>query len=173
MTDLQALAKREWIERVLGVPLGATADGTHAGGGPGADEAEDADFATRWKAAMAAWQSGIETVDGQIEQLGRHLGGSDDERLRGIADKGLNAITGNHKVKVMAALLGVTQASPTDLPARAAKAEGLVLEFQDHLLRDARVAACDSNPFGINVAVCATLVPLLGRLETLLASVAG
>jgi hypothetical protein len=132
----------------------------------------EGDFMRRWAAAMQAWRSGLELVDEQIEALGKHLKASDDTRLRNISQTGLNAITGNHKVRVMAALQDVSHADPATLPRLAAKAAQQVLDFQDHLSRDSRVAACDSNPFGVTVAVRQTLVPLLGRLEGLLSSAA-
>jgi hypothetical protein len=130
---------------------------------------DGSDFPKRWEAAMAAWRSGIEQVDAEIEALGKHLTASDDRRLRSISETGLNAITGDHKVRAMAALMEVSGASTATRPKLATNAEAQVMDFMLHLSRDPRVAACDDNPFGVKVAVRETLVPLLERLESLLA----
>ena len=88
--------------------------------------------------------------------------------MKAIGDAGLNAVTGNHKVKLMAALIGVGQASDTTRQAACKKAEQLALEFGLHLASDPRVAACDKNPLGIAVSISKTLGPALARLEIVL-----
>jgi len=168
MSAGQEQARSQWVGRVLGFrrqPGAPTPDGADAGG---AEAGDDADFDTRWAAASAAWQAGVESVDKQIESLGKHLTASDDERLRDISETGLNAITGNHKVRFMAAIRDVSTANPEARAKAAAKAEQQLIEFLDHLTRDPRVEACDSNPFGVTVAVRDTLIPLLDRLDGLL-----
>lgn len=158
MSESPRDARRDWLARVLGVELGT------------ADHADD--FPPLWTAAMSAWRTGIEQVDGGIAALGKRLGASEDARLRQIAEIGLNAITGNHKVRTMAALMDVSAAAAGKRAAAAAKAETQVTDFMIHLSRDPRVAACDENPFGVPVGVRETLVPLLQRLEGLLARAA-
>lgn len=66
----------------------------------------------------------------------------------------------------------VSGANAETRPTLAAKAEPQVTDFMLHLSRDPRVAACDTNPFGVQVAVRETLVPLLERLESLLVDAA-
>lgn len=152
----------QWVEQVLGIalppPRPDDADETHPDDG----------FAARWEAARAAWQSAIETVDGQIGALQAVLRKEDNTDLRAIAETGLNAVTGHHKVKLMAAIMDVTRAGDEARPAACAKAQQMALEFSVHISTDARVAACDANPFSVPVAIAATLAPALAGLETIL-----
>jgi len=154
-------AKDEWVARVLGVH-GA------AGGAPTINGVAEDKFLVQWDAARASWQSAIETVDGQIAALQSALRKEDTPDLRAIADSGLNAVTGDHKVKLMAALMDISNASGKARAAACAKAQQIALDFGLHLSSDPRVAACDKNPFAVPVSVVATLGPALARLETVL-----
>ena len=80
--------------------------------------------------------------------------------MQEIGEYGLNAITGGHKVRVMAALLGAQRGNAGDLGKLATLAAG----FREHLTSDDRVEACDDNPFGVAVSVRATLGPALDLL---------
>lgn len=101
MSGTPAQSQQDWVQRVLGVATSSAPSGAPTGSAQIGDNAgvitDGADFPKRWEAAMAAWRSGIEQVDAQIEALGKHLTASDDQRLRAISETGLNAITGNHK----------------------------------------------------------------------------
>ena len=122
------------------------------------------DFMSRWKQACGRWSSAIEAVDGQISKLQAVLKSSDDPELVEIAEFGLNAITGNHKVSIMAAIRDVsgTGASPDSKIASTAKSR--IAAFDAHLSQDKRIEATDNNPFGVKVSIASTLKPALADL---------
>ena len=125
-------------------------------------------FTAHWASAFADWQTAIETVDGQIAALQSALRNDDNPQLHKIAETGLNAVTGNHKVPLMAALMDVDRAAAPARAAACAKAQQLALDFGLHISTDPRIAACDKNPFAVPVSVGATLGPALARLDTAL-----
>ena len=136
----------QWVARVLGVQCAAS----------GAD-----DLGT----AAAAWRAASETVDGQIAALQKALLATDDEDLHEIGRYGVNAVTSGHKVKLMAALRGAEAGQEADRK----KLVALAAQFRAHLDGDARVKACDENPFGVAVSIRATLGPPLARLTKIAA----
>ena len=145
---VDATAGALWVKRVLGVEVAAP-----SGGVPSADLA----------AAVAAWQAALESVNQQIAALQSVLRASPDSDLHDIAEFGLNAMTGSHKVKIQAALIDITggRATPKALQA-AAK---LTVSFLGHIASDPRIAACDANPFGVSLTLRNTLTPPLERLR--------
>jgi hypothetical protein len=160
-------AMRQWLSDTLNVPLAASGSGASQ---PAAEPEPDNSFSARWTKALERWQSAIETVDGQIATLQSALRSHENPALKAIGDSGLNALTGNHKVPLMAALMDVTRAAGTPGQAAAcAKAEKLALAFALHITSDPRIAAADTNPLGVAVAISATLAPALAQLETTLA----
>ncbi len=134
-----------WVARVLGIAM------PRATGGQDRPDLRGA--ANRWRDAS-------ETVDAQIEQLARTLRGSDDEDLRDIGEYGINAVTGNFRVKLMAALIGAEAGNANDMP----KLRAAAANFRAHLQTDERIEACDENPFNIPVTIRATLLPALDGL---------
>lgn len=84
-------AQNGWIARVLGVTPGAAALGS-------------TDARRMWESARAIWFDASKRADAQLAALQGVLRASDDEELRQIADMGLNAVTGNHKVPLLAAI---------------------------------------------------------------------
>lgn len=134
-----------WVERVLGY--------TFAGPGAGTASGSFTDAAAAWRAAM-------ESVDGQIAQLQAALRQTDDGDLHEIAEYGLNAVTGGHKAKLTAALMGAERGAAGDR----AKLAALIPPFCAHLESDERVEAVDENPFGVAMSVRATLLPALDEL---------
>jgi hypothetical protein len=111
--------------------------------------------------ASSAWRAAVETVDAQIAALQAALRQTDDDELHEIAEFGLNAVTGNHKVRLMAALIGAERGNEADR----AKLAGIIGPFRAHLDSDDRVEACDENPFGVAMSVRATLIPALDALS--------
>ena len=146
-------AQDAWIERVLGVELPLLSTGQNPAG---------------LGDALAAWRQALETVGGQITVLQGVLRNSPDEDLQAIAEFGLNAMTGSHKIKLQAALTDTA----ADL-SKAGKAAQLAGAFASHLAGDKRVAACDANPFGVRIAIRATLVPALTGLQRALQAARG
>lgn len=140
--------KRAWITRVLAVHLPAGSSGS-----------------AEFDRALAAWRQALLAVDGQIAGLQRLLRTAPDDELTEIAEFGLNAMTGNFKVKLQSALM---EAQSGNDKARQIAAR-LAGAFRDHLNSDARVAACDANPFGVAMSIRQTLVPPLTSLLSALA----
>jgi hypothetical protein len=138
-------ARSEWIERVLGVRVPTSGDVAEGAG---------------LRAAAAAWRGASDAVDGQIAKLQAVLRDSDDDELREIAEYGLNGVTGGFKVPLMAALQDAEKGDQRGLTSLRA----IIAAFSAHLERDTRIAACDDNPFGIPVAIRATLGPALAQL---------
>lgn len=137
--------QNDWVARVLGYRVVAAADS------PPASLAE----------ALAAWRAAMETVDAQITALQSALRQIDDDELHEIAEYGLNAVTGGHKVKFTAAAMGAERGGASDRQKLAA----LIPLFRDHLQNDERVEAVDENPFGVSTSVRTTLISALDQLE--------
>jgi hypothetical protein len=137
----------EWVKRVLGVEV-------RRGGGTEAIQR-----------AMARWQAASDAVDDQIAQLQAALRRSGDEELAEIAEYGLNGVTGNHKVPLLAALIGAVGGNAGDR----AKLPSIVSAFRAHLETGDQVEACDENPFGVTVTIRSSLVEALGQVESALA----
>ena len=135
----------EWVSRVLGVSGGAKA----GGGGEAA-----------LREAAARWRDASDAVDAQIAQLQQALRGSKDTELQEIGQYGMNAVTGNFRVPLMAALAGAQQGNAQDQ----SKLVGAIARFRSHLESDERVEACDDNPFGVAVSLRGTLIPALDEL---------
>ncbi len=136
-------AQGGWVLRVLGVDVRAGASG-----GSGI------------AAAARQWQAASETVDAQISRLQSVLRDSGDDELKQIAEFGLNAITVNRKVPLMAALMSA-QAGDRRAVEDLQKA---VIAFRIQIESDARVAVCDDNPFGVQVSIRGVLIPALEHL---------
>jgi hypothetical protein len=139
------LARDEWVQRVLGVRVGPS-------GGGAADA--DPNLLTQTLAAYIAAQTAVEQ---QITALQAKLRDSADPALRRIGEFGLNALTGNTRAKAQAALMELRRSLPRVDPKAAANASRMVGELAEHLLYDTKVRACDNNPFGVRVAIAATL----------------
>lgn len=148
-------AKRAWIEHVLGVRI--------AGEGPAPPRP-----AAGWRGARESWQQASEAVDNQISGLQSALLATQDAELKEIAEFGLNAMTGGYKVRMMAALADLGDAGPAASQDGAAKALALVQGLKSQIESDERVAACDANPFGVAIAIRATLGPALDGLAAAL-----
>ncbi|MCW5666135.1 MAG: hypothetical protein KIT35_20080 [Piscinibacter sp.] len=148
--------------------LGAAGAGTGAGAKAGAGDDE---FRRRWRAAVAGYRSASDTVDQQIGRLQVKLRQSGDAELAQIADKGLNGVTGNFKVPLLAVLRDIDTASGADLAAHARKAAEIAAGFVKHLESAPTVAVCDTNPL-TPVSIRATLGPALRELARAAAAAA-
>jgi hypothetical protein len=147
------------VERLLGKSGGDRAPSPAVG-----------DFLPKWKAARQAWRVAGEAVDGQIEQLRQALLKTGDAELKEIAEYGINGVTGNFKVPLMAAMIELDGHAANPGPA-AAKVRTIAINFQKHLESEDTVAACDENPFGVHVSIRKTLGAALVELQTVLHAV--
>ncbi len=143
-------AKSDWVLRVLGVQTNGAA--------PTAKPFDDVAFRRDFRAALVTWRGASEDVDAQINELRRVLLATDDAGLRGIAEYGLNGITGTRKVGLLAALREVGGASGPALLPLARKAAQAAEEFRGFVQSDPRVKACDAYP-----KITTPIGPTLGR----------
>jgi hypothetical protein len=127
------------------------------------------EFRKQWAAARQAWEAASGAVDAQLAQLQGALKKSKDEDFQRIAEYGLNAVTGNFKVPLMAALIEMDGISEEAFPKTAARTRSLVARFRKHIETNEKVAVCDDNPFGVKVSVRQTMGGGLARLEEALA----
>jgi hypothetical protein len=153
-------AKAQWLERVLGFTLPTRTPATLNGAAPD------------WKTARHNWQEASEAVDQQISGLQAALRQSDDDSLKEIAEFGLNALTGNHKVPLLRTLLAMGDGDPATLRKAGPKVIGFIDGFRKHLENSEQVEVCDKNPFGVTVTIRATLVPALAQLAATLQAAA-
>jgi hypothetical protein len=130
-----------------------------------------------WKTARQAWQDANDDVNDQINGLRRALldrvkkPDDEDEGMEGlaealseIAEQGLNAVTEDHRVKLMASVMEVGDGSPAAMQKFGAKALGLITGFQEFLATSEKIEVCDGNPFDAPVSIRATLTPPLAQM---------
>jgi hypothetical protein len=149
-----AAAKRAWIANVLDVSFVES---------PPQDMRS---FTAAWRDAVDAWRDASEEGDGQISALALVLRRSGDVELEEIADYGLNGMTGNFKVRLLAAIHDAGRTGPD--ARQAAKLGTIVHGFRSHLDTDERILGCDENPFGIAVSLRRTLGNALDQIEAAL-----
>ncbi len=135
-----------------------------------------------WKTARDAWRDANDTVNDQINGLRKALldrAKQGDDGLDGlaaalseIADKGMNAVTEDHRVKLMAAIMEVGDGSPAAMQKFGAKALGLITAFQTFLATSEKIEVCDDNPFGAAVSIRDTLTPPLTQMAAALSAAA-
>ncbi len=160
-------AQAEWLRRVLGFAVpSATAAGT--GAAPAATPGATPGATPDWASARQGWQAASEAVDGQIAGLQAVLRKTGDDQLEEIAEFGLNGVTGDHRVKLMAILMELGSGDPATLRKSGPKALGLIESFRSYLESNEKVQVCDANPFGAPVAIRATLVPALTQMAAAL-----
>jgi hypothetical protein len=136
--------------------------------------------AADWKTARQAWQDANDDVNDQINGLRRALldrakKPGDDAKLEGlvealneIAEKGLNAVTEDHRVKLMAAVMEVSDGSAAAIQKFGAKALDLITKFQVFLASSEKIEVCDANPFDAPMSIRATLTPPLAQMAAAL-----
>jgi hypothetical protein len=123
---------------------------TSAADGPTVDAAAVRSVLAQFEVAQA-------TVDGQIAQLQSKLRGSEDPDLQRIGEFGLNALTGNTRAKLQAAIMELRGSLPAIDPKIAANAGRMAEQMATYLAEDAKIRACDANPFDVSVSIAATL----------------
>ncbi len=151
--------KGEWVERVLGIKLGGPS--ADAGGAAG-------EIAERFRAARGAVEAAGSTVEGQIMALAKRLQGSGDEDLRAIAGDSLISVTKEFRSRIAAALTEFGDGNTDKLRKNGPKAAAFIDKLLEQIEGDERVAACDANPFGVKVAISATLGHALEQMADVL-----
>jgi len=153
MSGATSDAQKVWIERVLGVtPAGGEGDGGAAA------------FREAWAAAWDTWLDAIDTVDAQIDVLGRAMRATGDEGLQNIADNRLPTIFDGVRMPLVAAGMQISRATDAALAGGAADAQKAIAGFVRLLATDKKIAACDESDFGVSVSIRGTLGPALKKL---------
>ena len=152
-------AQRTWVTRVLGVTLAGSAPPVTGGTG---------DILGRWRSARTGWQDATQAVNGQINALAKALRATKDKDLAAIADSGLMTVTGGFLARMMAALQDMGEDDAAKLHKSGDKAAALAEKLKAQIEGDAKVAACDANPFGVAVSIRATLGAALANLAAVL-----
>lgn len=132
------------------------------------NEAADAAFTATWGKASKVWLDCVEAVDGQIEKVRSAMQSSGDPDFAEIADKGMAALTNNHKTPVMVALREVNGARGEQRAAAAKKARVAIESFRNHLVSDDRIGACDEEceaEFGVALNIREEIGRGLDELE--------
>ena len=134
--------KADWVLRVLGVQVPAMSG-------------QAASAAPKWTDARTAWIDANDAVNEQIGALRQAVlarAGTEPDYaplLSQIADKGLNAITEDHRVKLMAAVSEVGTGSADAMSKSGAKALEQITAFRSFIDGSEKIAVCDANPFGV------------------------
>jgi hypothetical protein len=152
-------SQRTWVQTVLGVGAAKTFDALTADLGA----ARAGLFDARDKLADA-----LAKADAQVRKLQAVLAVYPDEQLKEIAgspDIGINALTGNYRVRVLAALRDIETATPDKLPAALKKASILVSGFTSHIGSSDRIDACENNWLKVPVKLRETINPALADLS--------
>ncbi len=144
-------AQNEWVRSILGVAIEA------------AEAVPVVGPQRTWRNVQSIWTEASDRVDAQITALQDVLRRSDDQDYQAIAELGLNGVTGNHKVRLMAALRDID--GGTIEVSRVEAVRKLVDSFIGHLATDPRVDAVDTNELGVPVSVAGTLIPALEELD--------
>jgi hypothetical protein len=140
----KAMQQRLWVERVLGYRFAGPARGARPS-------------VAAIQKALALFDAAQREVDSQIGRLQQKLAGSEDAELRRIAEFGLNAVTGNTRVRLQGTLMELRARLPEVDPKLASNAGRLAEQMVGHLTQDVKVRACDRNPFDVRVSIVATL----------------
>jgi uncharacterized protein involved in exopolysaccharide biosynthesis len=149
-------AEDAWVARVLGVEV-------PNGGAP-------ADLLRRWEAAESAFAAAARIVDQQIDALRAVLRASENPNLRTVADSGLAELTAPMRQDVQAAIAAAGRGAE-QLKSAAPALREAVESLRARLARDARIAACDENPFGVAVTIRAGYAAALDRIADVCSAV--
>ncbi|MFY9459909.1 MAG: hypothetical protein WAP57_09180, partial [Aquabacterium commune] len=124
-------------------------------------------FRKGWPGVRAAWRDAMDEAVAQMGKLRTALLKDPDPDLQQIAEFGLSAVTDGHRVPMMAAVMSIDGAMQNEAKLRAAigQARAQAKRFSAHLQSSPTVAACDENPFGVEVSLRDTLGGALAGIE--------
>lgn len=143
-----------WVERVLGVAVAASA-------------APTATLPTPREKLLPIWTDAKEEVDAGISQLQAALKATDDEDLQQIVEYGLYGATTGQAVRLIAAL---RDADASIEPGPRAKAATAIASYRDFLAGAPIVDLMEDNPFGVTVPLRRVLGGALDELDRQLAA---
>lgn len=128
---------------------------------------------SRWKQAYDHWLDANDSLDKQLNSLRdailQETGYPEfATELAEIARVGLNALTGNNRVKLMAALQVMGSGDAASLNTHGEKALSAIAAFKAYLDGNIQVDACEGNPWDVDVSIRDTLYPPLDQLSAIL-----
>lgn len=154
-----------WVLRVLGVDVSTIADGAT----PDATPQEDIAAAPEGAPPRVIWRTAKEAVDEKLEKLAATLRGFHDPDLDRIAEFGLFGLTRGEGVALNKALIEYEGAAQDRKATAGGKLRQAVAAYRSVLVQHPAVKQIDSNPFGINPAMRATLGAALDRIDQVIA----
>jgi len=118
-----------------------------------------------------AFRVATEEIDSEITKMQKFLLTQEDEELQRIGEYGMNGITGNFKVPLMAALFELQGSDAEGRKKAAKKATATIAKFREHL--DAsdnaeRIDALENNPWSIPVLIKARLTEAFDDMDQIL-----
>lgn len=160
--DVAAATRGMAALTALLVPARPAAKGAGTGAG---------DFDRRWAEARASWREAVEAVDARIAKVRSKMLSSGNPDLLDIADRGLPALTGNHKTPVSVAVIEVADSGGEQRERSARQVMAAVQAFRSHIDNDPMIKVLDeqsSAAFGVSLAIRADIGRGLGALESAL-----
>ena len=148
-------AKKDWLQRVLGMQFTDVGSRTAPPRGPAPIGAK----------LLPIWNEAKEAVDAGIGKLQDVLRATGDEDLEQIAEFGLFGASKGQTVRLVAAL----HEADSGNPAARGKVIDAVQSYRDFLDGAPIVDLIENNPFGVTVPMRATLGGALKELERLAA----
>ena len=137
--------------------------------------ASEKGFLEKWAAAKQVWLGCLETVDAQLEKVRAQMLATGDPDFKIIADRGLPALTDNHKTPVMKALFELESGAGAARKEAAQKATAAIATFRAHLDSFHLIRALDEHAktaFGVSLTLRAEIGRGLGALEQALQTLA-
>jgi hypothetical protein len=144
-----------------------------AEGAEGAEEAPLPEVKDMLNDGLAVWRTAQERVGVQITNLQQALRKTGDPDFVRIADLGLNGVTDGLQVGLQAALIDLSRANAQTRPQAVARVSALLGKYEAELQSNAIIRLCDTNVFGVKVAIRATLGAALTQIKKGLAAQRG
>lgn len=119
---------------------------------------------------LALWQGARDIADKGVTALQGALRGHGVAELDRIADAGLNGVTEGNQTALLAAMVDLARATPDARPAAARRVGQASAAFRQFLAADPVISLCEANPFGVKVAIRATLTRALDAIDKAVAA---
>ena len=133
-----------------------------------ATAAGEQEFQRRWAVAKQVWNASMETIDGQINKVAGQMRASDDPDFKLIADRGLPALTENHKTPVMRALFALDGPPSAARLSAAGKAKAAIAAFRSHVASSKQMKTLDQHSqaaFGVALTLESEIMKGLAALD--------
>ncbi|MCV2869869.1 hypothetical protein OEW28_14640 [Defluviimonas sp. WL0002] len=141
--------------------------------GPAAEPGEVGAAGNGWQQARDAWLDANLSLDSQLNALRAAILAEQEhpefaDALKTVAEVGLNALTGDHRVKLMGAIQMLGRGDAVSMKKHGGKALAAISALRTFLDGNERVDACEGNPWDVDVAIRDTLYPPLDQMMGIL-----